>query len=100
MVHISPWDATVGLIGGAARVLPAGGKLFLYCPYRRGGHPTAPSNEAFDLDLQGRNSQWGLRDLEAVAAVAETHGFRPPLVEPMPANNFALIFALDGRQRD
>ena len=97
MVHISPWAATVGLVSGAARVLPPDGKLFLYGPYRRGGQHTAPSNEAFDLDLRARNPAWGVRDLEAVAELAETHGFGPPQVEPMPANNFVLVFASNRR---
>ena len=89
--------ATVGLVSGAARVLPPDGKLFLYGPYRRGGQHTAPSNEAFDLDLRARNPAWGVRDLEAVAELAETHGFGPPQVEPMPANNFVLVFAFNRR---
>src|SRR5262245_45503911 len=34
MIHIAPWAAAVGLIRGAARVLPPGGVLFLYGPYK------------------------------------------------------------------
>src|SRR5882757_4786880 len=45
MVHISPWEATLGLLAGAARILPASGPLILYGPYRREGVETAPSNE-------------------------------------------------------
>ena len=51
MIHISPWASTIGLVRGAARVLPPGGLLFLYGPYRRDGRHTAPSNEAFDHGL-------------------------------------------------
>ncbi|MBV1918378.1 MAG: DUF938 domain-containing protein, partial [Sphingomonadaceae bacterium] len=32
MVHISPWEATEGLMRGARRLLPAGGLLYLYGP--------------------------------------------------------------------
>ena len=93
MIHISPWASTVGLIRGAARVLPAGGLLFLYGPYRRQGQHTAPSNEAFDRDfLRARNPEWGVRDLEAVAELAAGAGFGSPLIEPMPANNFSVLF--------
>ncbi len=92
MIHIAPWEAAVGLITGAARFLPAGGVLILYGPYCRGGAHTAPSNEAFDLDLRARNSLWGVRDLEAVAALAAAHGFGAPIVETMPANNLTVIF--------
>ena len=75
MIHIAPWEATVGLIAGAARLLPADGPLYLYGPYRRDGRHTAPSNEAFDRDLRQRNPAWGVRDLEAVTALAAANGF-------------------------
>jgi Protein of unknown function (DUF938) len=55
MIHIAPWSATVGLMCNAAKLLPVGGLLYLYGPYRRGGTHTAPSNEAFDVDLRARN---------------------------------------------
>jgi len=92
MIHISPWASAEGLMRGAARVLPIGGLLFLYGPYRRGGAHTAPSNEAFDADLRRRNPEWGVRDLEAVATLAAEAGFAPPQVEQMPANNFSVLF--------
>jgi SAM-dependent methyltransferase len=92
MIHISPWEATVGLVRGAARVLPPGGLLFLYGPYRRNGQHTAPSNAAFDADLRRRNPAWGVRDMEAIAALAAEARFAAPTVVPMPANNFSLLF--------
>lgn len=92
MIHIAPWAATLGLMQGAARLLPKGGILFLYGPYRRHGKHTAPSNAEFDASLRERDPSWGVRDLEAVAAAATAAGFAAPLIEAMPANNFALIF--------
>ena len=92
MVHISPWAATVGLMRGAARLLPQGGPLILYGPYRRAGVPTAPSNESFDASLRSRNPQWGLRELEAVAVEAELNGLRLERVYEMPANNVTVVF--------
>ncbi len=92
MIHISPWAATVGLMRGAAKVLEKGCVLYLYGPYRRDGAHTAPSNEAFDQSLRALNPEWGVRDLEAVAALAATHGFAAPVVEAMPANNLSLVF--------
>ena len=90
MVHISPWAATKGLLRGAAAILSPEGVLFLYGPFRRGGHHTAPSNAAFDESLRARDPAWGVRDLEAVAAAAQ--GFAGPMIEIMPADNLSLIF--------
>jgi SAM-dependent methyltransferase len=92
MTHISPWQATLDLISGTARVLDSGGVLFLYGPYRRFGAHTAPSNEAFDADLRARNPDWGVRDLEAVEAVAQQQGFALKDIAAMPANNFSVAF--------
>jgi hypothetical protein len=92
MVHISPWDATVGLMRGAGRLLGAGAPLILYGPYRRAGIATAPSNEAFDLSLKARNPAWGLRDLEVVQAEAAGQGLGFERLYEMPANNLTLVF--------
>lgn len=92
MIHIAPWAAAEGLMRGAAAILPPGAPLILYGPYRRGGAHTAPSNAAFDADLRGRNPAWGVRDLEAVAALAAAQGFGPPTVIEMPANNLTVVF--------
>jgi SAM-dependent methyltransferase len=91
MIHISPWAATPGLLVGCARVLGGGAPLILYGPYRRGGSHTAPSNEAFDANLRARNADWGLRDLDDVAACAREHGFELREVVTMPANNLTVI---------
>jgi SAM-dependent methyltransferase len=92
MIHIAPWEAAVGLMHGAARVLPPGGLLYLYGPYKQGGRHTAPSNEGFDASLRAQNPAWGVRDLEAVVQLAAEHGFPAPIVEQMPANNLSLLF--------
>ncbi|EUC13272.1 UNVERIFIED_ORG: uncharacterized protein DUF938 [Burkholderia sp. CF145] len=92
MIHISPWASAQALIGGAGRLLGAGGVLFLYGPYRRGGAHTAPTNAAFDEQLQRRNPAWGVRDMEAVVALADAAGFDADEPVEMPANNFSLVF--------
>ncbi len=94
MIHIAPWAAAEGLTRGAAGLLPPGGVLYLYGPYKRDGRHTAPSNEAFDLSLRAQDPAWGLRDLEAVAALAAAHGFSQPAIEEMPANNLSLVLRL------
>jgi SAM-dependent methyltransferase len=92
LVHISPWECTVGLLQGAARYLSASGVLVLYGPYRIGGEHTAPSNASFDADLRARDSRFGVRDLEAVSALAAEHGFALLERVEMPANNQTLVF--------
>jgi hypothetical protein len=95
MIHISPWAAARGLFEGAARILPSGGLLYLYGPYKRGGVHTAASNADFDASLRQQNSDWGVRDLEAVDALARSNGFTAPDIVAMPANNLSLMFRLE-----
>jgi hypothetical protein len=92
MVHISPWEATLGLMAAAGRLLPRGAPLILYGPYLRDGVETAPSNLAFDQSLKARNPAWGLRRLAEVAAEAERNGLTLEREVEMPANNMTLIF--------
>jgi hypothetical protein len=92
MVHISPWDAALGLLDGAARTLPTGGKLILYGPWIAEGIQTAPSNLAFDADLKRRNPAWGLRKVEDFATAAEKRGLSLADQREMPANNRMLLF--------
>ena len=97
MVHISPWAACLGLLKGAARLLPADGVLYLYGPFQRDGRHTAPSNLAFDDDLKSRNPDWGVRDVGKVAAAAAAQGFGAPGIIPMPANNLSVVFRRGSR---
>ena len=92
MVHISPWEAALGLLGGAARVLAPGGKLILYGPWTLQRFQTAPSNLAFDADLKRRNPAWGLRQVEDFAREAEKRGLLLKDQREMPANNRMLLF--------
>ena len=92
MIHIAPWEATLALLAGAARLLSAGDPLYLYGPYRFDGAFTAPSNEEFDASLRSRDPRWGVRDLADVTREAERAGFSREAVVAMPANNHSVIF--------
>lgn len=96
MIHIAPWDATIGLMVGAGAILAAGGILYLYGPFRENGAHTAPSNAAFDDSLRARNASWGVRDIEAVTAAGEARGLHLVQRVAMPANNLSLIFRAAG----
>jgi hypothetical protein len=92
MIHISPWPCALGLLDGAARLLPEGAPLVLYGPYRIGGRHTAESNAAFDESLRRRDPRWGVRDLEEVAAAAAERGFTQERLVALPANNHVVVF--------
>jgi hypothetical protein len=92
LIHISPWQATLGLLEGSQALLRTGAPLVLYGPYRRRDVPTAPSNEAFDQSLKARDPRWGLRLLEEVAREAELRDLMLEKVVEMPANNLTVVF--------
>jgi SAM-dependent methyltransferase len=92
MIHIAPWTAAEGLMAGAGRLLARGGVLYLYGPFKEDGRHTAPSNAAFDASLRARDPRWGVRDLDAVAALAIEHGLALAERVAMPANNLSLVF--------
>ncbi|KXZ53864.1 hypothetical protein GPECTOR_6g782 [Gonium pectorale] len=93
MCHISPLEATRGLLRGAGRALrPGGGLLFVYGPFTRDRHHTSESNAAFDASLRARCPDWGYRDLGDMADWAAEAGLERVEVREMPANNFMLVF--------
>lgn len=93
VLHISPWNVSLNLIAGAARLLRDGGHLFVYGPFMRDGAHTAPSNADFDASLRAQNPEWGVRDVRDLRATAEQAGLTIAGIEPMPANNLVLVFA-------
>ena len=96
MIHIAPWAAAAGLMAGAARLLAAGGVLYLYGPFMEDGRHTAQSNASFDASLRARNPEWGLRDTVDVRNLAEHSGFDFVERVAMPANNLSLVFRRRG----
>ena len=98
MAHISPWASALGLIAGAARLLPSGAPLILYGPWLKDDIPTVDSNVAFDADLKRRDPQWGLRRVEDFADAARGSF---DLIEwrQMPANNLMLLLRRNSNQR-
>jgi len=98
VLHIAPWRVAQSLIAGAARQLRERGRLFVYGPFKRDGAHTAPSNEAFDATLRAENPDWGLRDVDDLAALGQDAGLPLADIMPMPANNLVLVFARALRQ--
>lgn len=92
MIHISPWEATLGLMAGAGRLLTDGGLLYTYGPYKRDGRHTTPSNESFDAWLKELDTAFGVRDVADVTAAARAQGLALQEIVEMPANNLSLVF--------
>jgi hypothetical protein len=91
MLHIAPWPVCPALMRGASRHLSPQGLLILYGPYLIDGLPTAPGNQAFDIDLRSRNPAWGLRRLAEVLEQAQVVGLQLQERVAMPANNQLLV---------
>ncbi|MEM0942835.1 MAG: DUF938 domain-containing protein [Pseudomonadota bacterium] len=92
VIHISPWEVATGIVRGAAELLSPGGWLIFYGPFREGGRHTGEGNARFDESLRARDPAWGIRDLGDLAELARSHGFGPPEIRQMPANNRLAIF--------
>jgi SAM-dependent methyltransferase len=92
VIHIAPWTVAEGLFAGAGRHLTAGGRLFLYGPFKRDGAHNAPSNAAFDESLRGRDPEWGVRDTADLRTLAMKNGLRLAQMAEMPSNNAILVF--------
>ena len=99
MAHISPWEASLGLIAGAAGLLAASAPLILYGPWLNDDIETAPSNLDFDANLKQRDPRWGLRRAEDFAAAAADKGFQLADWRRMPANNLMLLFRKTNGER-
>ena len=91
LLHISPASCTDAVLEESALLLPSGAPLVIYGPFMRDGSHTSASNAAFDASLRQRNPQWGLRELNQVAAMATKAGFKLDDVVSMPANNLTLV---------
>lgn len=86
-IHIVTWEGVEKLFAGAGRVLSSAGVMYVYGAYRYATRPLEPSNEEFDRWLKARNPVSGVRDFEAVNALAEKAGLILAGDRAMPANN-------------
>jgi SAM-dependent methyltransferase len=97
--HIMSWPQVERLFAGIGALLPPGGVFALYGPFNYGGRHTSDSNASFDAMLRNRDPASGLRDSEAVIALAKRHGMTLQEDNAMPANNRLLVFTKKGRRQ-
>jgi len=86
-IHIVAWSGVERLLHGVGRILGPGGVFYAYGPYRYQDRPLEPSNVAFDQWLRERDPESGVREFEAVDALAQSNGLRLAGDLAMPANN-------------
>ena len=91
-LHIMAWEGVEAFFAGAGHLLGTGALLVVYGPFNVGGTFTSASNRQFDRWLKARDPRSGVRDIEAVHALAASAGFRPQADHEMPANNRLLVW--------
>ncbi|MGH8808361.1 MAG: DUF938 domain-containing protein [Noviherbaspirillum sp.] len=90
--HILAWREVQAMFAGIGQVLHRGGLLFVYGPFNYGGHFTSESNAQFDASLKAQAPHMGIRDFEAVDALAAARGLVLVADHTMPANNRFLMW--------
>lgn len=90
--HIMSWPQVERMFRGVGEALQAGGIFCVYGPFNYGGRHTSESNARFDAMLRSRDPASGLRDFEAILALAGISGLAHEEDNAMPANNRLLVF--------
>jgi SAM-dependent methyltransferase len=93
-LHIMHWPQVEAFFTNLPAVAKPGTMLAIYGPFRYGGKYTSDSNAAFDEMLKARDRDSGIRDFEAVDALARQAGFAFVADHRMPANNQTLVWKL------
>lgn len=91
-LHIMGWPEVQKLFAGLDGVMTKDAVLAVYGPFNYGGKFTSASNADFDVWLKKRSAASGIRDFEAVNALAESIGLRLLADHAMPANNRTLVW--------
>ena len=92
MIHVAPWNCTVGLFRESGKLLDQEQFLILYGPFKICNKHTSQSNYFFDNSLKLQNNLWGIRNLEEVSNEAKKNGFFQEEIINMPSNNFSIIY--------
>ncbi|BFM22163.1 DUF938 domain-containing protein [Gilvimarinus japonicus] len=90
--HIVSWPLVQNLFHEVGRHLPDEGVFALYGPFNYNGEFTSESNAAFDQMLRQRDPSSGIRAIEDLIELAQSHDLHLQADHAMPANNRLLIW--------
>lgn len=96
-LHIMAWNGVRALFAGLPSITHAGSLLIIYGPFNANGRYESDSNAAFDQSLKARGAHMGIRDAEAVDALARAAGFTLLEDHAMPANNRCRVWLRTAR---
>ncbi|HEY5733596.1 MAG TPA: DUF938 domain-containing protein [Gammaproteobacteria bacterium] len=91
-IHIMSWEAVKGMVRNVGKLLPGGGRLYLYGPFMYDGQHTSESNARFDVWLQERDPLSGVRDVTELAALLNAESMELVRDYEMPVNNRILVW--------
>ena len=92
ILHIVGWPEVEAFFAGVGRVLGPAGMLVVYGPFNTNGTFTSTSNRDFDASLKARDPRSGIRDAEAIHALAAQLGLHAVDDVAMPANNRCFVW--------
>lgn len=91
-LHIMAWPEVQRLFAQLPAVMSPGALLTIYGPFNRGGQFSSTSNADFDAQLRADDPLRGIRDIEAVRALATVAGLTLLEDRAMPANNCCITW--------
>lgn len=94
-LHIMGWPEVQALFAALPDALADDAIVAIYGPFNYRGEFTSDSNRDFDGWLKARDPRSGIRDFEAVNALAVAAGLVLLADETMPANNRMLVWRRD-----
>jgi len=86
-LHIMSWPQVQRLFAGLPSLLMPEAVMTFYGPFNLNGQFTSDSNRQFDQALRQGDARRGIRNLEAVQALATAAGLVPLADVAMPSNN-------------
>lgn len=95
LLHLLPERDAAHVIAGAARALVAGGRFFIYGPFREAGGYRSEGDADFDARLRASDPEIGYKSVDWVQEQAGAAGFAAAERLELPANNLILVFQLD-----